>query len=63
MNVNTNTLAILKGKGDGTFQSQSRYGAGFLPIALVAADFNSDGALDVAIANVGSNTISVLIER
>lgn len=50
-------------RGDGTFSSFTEYGTGNLPQALVSADFNGDGKLDVA-SSSGSNpnfSISVLL--
>ena len=40
---------------------QVRYAAGTRPIALVAGDFNGDGRTDLAVANYGSNDVSVLL--
>ena len=45
-------LAVLLGKGDGTFQKPVTYEAGEGPLSLVLADFNGDGNLDVAVATV-----------
>ncbi len=47
------SVSILLGNGDGTFQPASTKAAGFRPFAIVVADFNGDGKLDVAIANFG----------
>lgn len=45
------TVSILLGKGNGTFRHQVDYPAAWLPIAVVAADFNGDGNLDLAVVN------------
>jgi hypothetical protein len=42
---------ILRGKGDATFESPLRYQAGLMPASLVAADFNVDGRMDLALSN------------
>lgn len=55
------TLSILLGNGDGTFQSHIDYSAGKLPTSVVAADFNGDGKLDLAVANANDSTVSVLL--
>ena len=63
-----NAVEILRGNGDGTFQSNpliipvGRQGS-FLPsIELVAVgDFAHNGNLDLAVANPGDNTVSVLL--
>ena len=56
-----NTVSILLGNGDGTFQSQSTFPAGAAPGAIVAGDFNGDGKLDLGVANFTDNTISILL--
>jgi hypothetical protein len=52
----SNTLTILLG---GDFTTQVSYAAGSNPVALTVGDFNGDHAPDVALANNGSDTISV----
>jgi hypothetical protein len=58
-----NAVTILLGKGDGTFSlgNTPSFGTGSNPWAIVAADFNGDGKLDLAITNVGANTVTVLL--
>jgi hypothetical protein len=55
------TVSILLGKGDGTFQAPVSYDVGINPFEVVAADFNRDGKLDLAVANQVSGTVSILI--
>lgn len=43
-------VAILLGKGDGTFQPPTNYSVGPFPQALIAADFNGDRKLDLAVS-------------
>ena len=45
------TISIMLGNGDGTFQPPVGYTAGATPVALALGDFNGDGALDIAVAN------------
>lgn len=54
------TLAFAFNNGDGTF-SEGSHGdlVGSDPSAVVAADLDGDGKLDLAVANAGSNTVSV----
>ena len=60
--INDDTIAILLGKGDGTFQSALTAPAGYSPFAIVVGDFNGDGKLDLAVDSVNStNLISVLL--
>jgi hypothetical protein len=47
----TSDVAILLGNGDGTFQPPAYYTVGVGPTSIVAADFNHDGNLDLAIAS------------
>ena len=54
-------MSVLLGNGDGTFQDQVTYPVGREPDALVAGDFNGDGRTDLAVANYGSNDVSVLL--
>ena len=56
-----NTLAILSGNGDGTFQPARTSSAGGSPVSLAAADFNRDARPDIAIVTAGSNGVSVLL--
>ena len=54
-------VSILLGNGDGTFQPPVQYAAGDQPFSVVAADFNHDGNLDLAVANSLSDYLSILI--
>jgi hypothetical protein len=63
----TNLLAggivdILQGDGNGTFTNVTTLGIGVGagPSSIVAGDFNGDGNLDFAVANLFGNTISVM---
>jgi len=47
------TVQILLGNGDGTFRQGAQFPAGSGSSDIVAADFNADGKLDLAVANVG----------
>lgn len=56
-----NTVSILLGNGDGTFQQRTDYGTGVSPFDVAVADLNGDGKLDLATANADSNSASVLL--
>lgn len=60
-NLGANTISILLGKGDGTFQPHVDYAVGSSPLSIAAGDFNGDGKTDLAVANSGSNSISILL--
>jgi len=51
----------LLGNGDGTFQPQVTYAVGSHPRSIAEGDFNGDGIPDLAVANVNSNSMSVLL--
>ena len=57
------TVSILLGNGDGTFRAaaSSPLTVGDKPFSLTVADFDGDGRPDLAVANYGSNNVSVLL--
>jgi hypothetical protein len=56
-----NSITLLLGNGDGTFQPQVEFSVGRNPIELAVSDFNGDSKPDAAVANSFSNNVSVLI--
>ena len=59
------TIEVFLGNGTGTFTFGAEYqgtgrGTGFDPISIVAADFNGDGKLDLAVANYYQGLVNVL---
>ena len=56
-----NTVSVLLGNGDGTFQAQVTYAVGNGPRPLAVGDFNGDGKLDLAVGNNTDNTVSILL--
>lgn len=64
------TVGILFNQGDGTFQSPITYAADVGASSVAAADYNGDGAPDLAIAhsdqwnaNNGGDTVTVLLNQ
>lgn len=62
-NGNSNTVSIFLGNGAGGFTqaSGSPIAVGTDPIFSVVGDFNSDGNLDLAVANYRSNNVTILL--
>ena len=60
-NTTSNTVSVLLGNGDGTFQAHVDYGEGLQPWYVAIGDFNGDGKLDLAVANILSKTVGVLL--
>jgi hypothetical protein len=54
-------LGVLYNQGDDTFGDAVHYVSGAGASAVVAADLNGDGKLDLAVANFLENTVSVLL--
>jgi len=57
----SNSVQVLLGGGDGTFQSGFTYATGSAPVGITIADFNGDGIPDLAVANSGSGNVSILL--
>ena len=50
------------GNGNGTFVTPAvNFGVGIAPFSVAVGDFNNDTNLDLAVANAGSNTVSILL--
>ena len=64
-NFADDTVTLLLGNGDATFTqaSGSPYSVGHGPYAITAADFNGDGKLDLAAANLTSGTVSLVLQQ
>jgi hypothetical protein len=60
-NGSANTVSVLLGYGDGTFQAPVDYTVGNQPIWITTADLRNDGTLDIVASNNNSSSISVLL--
>jgi hypothetical protein len=62
-----NSISVLLGNGDGTFQAATNYTVGTQPVSIAVGDFdgrldaNGQPILDLAVANTASNSVSVLL--
>jgi hypothetical protein len=54
-----NSLAIILGNGDGTFQTPTTYPVTNAAVSIVAADFNGDGKVDLAVDDL--DNIAILL--
>ena len=61
LNILSNTVSVLLGNGDGTFQAQQTFPVGRSPSAVAVSDFNGDGKQDLVVANYNDNTVSILL--
>ncbi len=62
-NFGDGTVTILLGNGDGTFRQAagSPVTAGATPYSVATGDFNGDGVPDLAVANGGADTVTILL--
>jgi hypothetical protein len=57
-NESANTISILLGNGDGTFQQTANdFQSGLQVYSLIAGDFNNDGAMDLALGSYGTSDL------
>jgi hypothetical protein len=72
-NGNQNSVSVLLGNGDGTFQTAHNFAAGNSAVSVAVGDFNGDGIPDLAVADNGlfgdngnfgnGTTVSVLLGK
>ena len=59
-NGSGNTLSVWTNRGGGDFGSNATVNVGNGPAAVIVADVNGDGRLDLISANYGDNTLTIL---
>jgi hypothetical protein len=59
----TNNVGVFLGYGNGSFTIQTTYSISPQsgPYSITVNDFNNDGQLDIAVANSGTNTVSIFL--
>jgi hypothetical protein len=60
-NLNSDSVRILLGNGDGSFSQGNQIHVGHHPTSVAVGDFNGDGKLDLAVTNAADNTVSILL--
>src|SRR5205807_1877578 len=55
------SVSILIGLGNGSFMFAPTLNTSNAPVALAVGDFNGDGKIDLAVANQGSNSVSIFL--
>jgi hypothetical protein len=62
LDSNSNSVSILLGDGNGGFGAATAFSSRTQPISLAVADFNGNGTLDLAVANLTNDgTICILL--
>ena len=63
-NPSNDTVSVLLGNGEGTFQAPVTYSTGNSgdhPVAVSAVDVNGDGKLDLAVTNLNAKNVVILL--
>jgi hypothetical protein len=60
-NRSTGGVSVLLGNGDGSFQAPNTYVTGDFPSAVLVADFNNDGKLDLVVNEGWDSSIAILL--
>jgi hypothetical protein len=62
-NAGSNTVTLLLGNGNGTFQTGQSSSTDSHPVGIITADFNHDGLADLAVVNSLSGDVTVLLSN
>ncbi|CAF5218671.1 unnamed protein product, partial [Rotaria magnacalcarata] len=61
-NFTGNSVSVLLGYGNGSFQNRMTLSTGFGPQSVGVGDFNNDTRLDIVVVNSYSNNVSILLQ-
>ena len=62
-NLNSNSVSVMLGNGDGSFGDATHFSVGDRPTAVAVGDFNLDGRPDLAVVNAASDTVTILLGK
>jgi hypothetical protein len=62
-NWTSNTVSVLKNRGDGTFEGRVNYAVETDPTCIAAVDIDEDGDEDLVVSNYESDTLSILLNK
>ncbi len=60
-NYDDDTVSVLMGNGDGTFQPQEVFAVGAKPYAVAVATLTGDGIPDIIVTDAAGDSVSVLL--
>lgn len=63
LNLDSDSVAIFLGNGDGSFRGPTFYQVGTNPTSILVRDVNKDGKQDLLVMNSGSSDVSVLLGK
>ena len=61
IHVDSVSVSILLGQGDGSFTGSSSFGVGLGPVWVVVGDYNADGKQDLATADSAADKVTILL--
>jgi methionine-rich copper-binding protein CopC len=62
-NTSSNTVSVVLGNGDGTFDAQQSIPVGTTPHGLAALDVDGDADLDLVVASQSANNLSLMLNN